>query len=207
MPSTASGSSVEPTARPTPRSASNRASACRRSRIVSRKARSVRAIAAISSGPPDGMFTARLPALRPFIAATSRRSGTAIEPRTRSVSAPPTSYGSGDDDLRQPYRRGCLRDDAVARRDRLGAQLGDDRGEQFIRLDAVRSCLRQQRIADHPLVVGIGLDSLGGEVPVLAPPRRGLPRSPAGAAAPARRDSAPSAPRRPSPWPRTASAG
>ena len=121
-------------ARAAPRSAP---SACRRSRIVSRKARSVRAIAAISSGPPDGISTPRLPALRPFIAATSRRSGTAIEPRTSNVSTPPTSTEAATTICDSRYSRGRLRDDAVARRYRLGAQLGDDRGEQFVRLDAV----------------------------------------------------------------------
>ena len=76
-------------------------------------------------------------------------------------------HGGSDEEVREARRRGGIGDDPLACCDRLAGQLGDDRGEQPIDRQTVLARLRQQRIPDHPAVVGVFVDGLGGQRLVL----------------------------------------
>ena len=69
--------------------------------------------------------------------------------------------------MREARGRRPLGDNLFAGSDRLAGQIGDNRSEQLIDEETMPARLRQQRVADHPPIIGVFVDRLGGKFVVL----------------------------------------
>ena len=154
--------------------ASNRAKVRRNSPRVSRNAASVRAMAPISSGPREESEMARSPALRPFMATTNWRNGTAIERRPGGQERADDDR-SPEDNARNIRRRSCFRNRFFARRCGFMRQLCDDRGQEFIGGNAMPAGLCQKTSYRQPGVHWCIHRQPCGRPPHTEPTRRGSP--------------------------------